>query len=485
MNSPLVSVILPVHNGERLLAESIQSVLQQDYEPVELIVIDDGSTDGTAQIAAGFADQVRYFYQPTSGAAAARNFGIRKAKGAFIAFIDADDIWPDDKLRMQMRCFEALPSVEIVQGLISRIKLPDLVKGRITGADIDFPFLYTNLGAMLVRRSVFEKIGYLDERLRFNEDTDFWLRAREANIKIAVQRKVSLIYRIHGYNLTTGENLKTMGFFAVLQKSIHRRRSSSGSVRLIRKLPFLAELLESNCSQDSLAQSIGIPMPLVSVVLCIEDHHTQTAFALESIRHQQYHPIELIIAGRELERIQVSFADVFDRVEWVEHESPELASQLNAAIQKCTGTMVTFLIDDGQWTSDKLKSQVKYLLEHPTDQYVVGQSRQIIEPGTKYSSEQIDSLNFRRNLRDQLGTLMVRRSSFDIVGGFTVGLHGMEETDWFLRAQDRGLSKGMLRTVLLYRFTQPDLRAESTEAMKTSLLETVRASVHRKRIERI
>src|ERR1700690_2344509 len=186
MDAPLGSVILPVYNGERMLAESIQSVLQQDYSPIELIVVDDGSTDGTAKITAGFVDQVRYYIQPHAGPAAARNFGIRNAMGEYIAFIDADDLWPKGKLSSQMRCFEVVPTIEIVQGLIRRTKISTLVQGHITGADIDFPFLYTNLGALLVRRSVFEKLGYLEEGLQFNEDTDFWLRAREAGTQIVI-----------------------------------------------------------------------------------------------------------------------------------------------------------------------------------------------------------------------------------------------------------------------------------------------------------
>ncbi len=157
MVNPLVSVILPVFNGERFLAEAIESVLQQGYRPIEIILVDDGSTDSTPRIAGSFADHVRYYYQPNAGPAAARNLGIRMASGEFIAFIDADDLWPEDKLAMQMRCFEAFPTVEIVQGLISRIKILNQTREQLKGADIDFPFIYTNLGSMVMRRSVFHK----------------------------------------------------------------------------------------------------------------------------------------------------------------------------------------------------------------------------------------------------------------------------------------------------------------------------------------
>jgi glycosyltransferase involved in cell wall biosynthesis len=248
MRNPLVSVILPVYNGGALLAQAIESVLEQDYRPVEIILVDDGSTDPTAQIAVEFAGQLRYFYQPNSGPAAARNLGIRMAQGEFIAFIDADDLWPAGKLRLQMRCFETFPTVEIVQGLINRVKLPNQVNGRLIGADIDFSFIYTNLGSMVMRRSVFEKIGYFEENLPFHEDTDFWLRAREAGLLILVQRKLALIYRIHGRNMTTGEDIETTGLLKIVRRSIARRRAS-GPVKDIGKLSFIPDLLEKKSTR--------------------------------------------------------------------------------------------------------------------------------------------------------------------------------------------------------------------------------------------
>jgi glycosyltransferase involved in cell wall biosynthesis len=481
MNDPLVTVILPVRNGEKLLPESIGSVLQQEYGPLELIIVDDGSSDGTARVAAEVADRVRYYYQPNSGPAAARNLGIREAKGEYIAFIDADDLWPEAKLRLQMNCFEAFPTVEIVQGLIRRIKLPGSIRGRIIGADIDFPFLYTNLGGMLIRRSVFDKIGYLDESLRFHEDTDFWLRAREAGVRILVQRRVALIYRIHGRNLTTGEDLSTTGFLKVLKKSIERRRESSGFVKPLRRLPFLPEPLQTAQAGNPRTTPQKSSRPPVSVVLSVGDHHAHVGRALESLRKQDYHPLELLVVGSRLDEVQVLVANQFEQVKWFENESLGRASQLNVAIKNCTGDLIAFLDADGEWSPGKLKTQVAYMHEHAAQEYVVGRTRHILQPGTKYPSELIDGLSFRKSLGDLLGTLIVRRSIFEQVGGFSTGLRGMEETDWLLRARDLGFPQGMLPEVLLYRFVQPDVQVDGVDQMRTALLKSVRASLHRKR----
>ena len=94
LNKPLVSVIIPVYNAERYLAEAIESVLAQTYRPIEVIIVDDGSTDSSADIAKRYNSLVRYFFQPNSGLAAARNKGISQAKGSFFAFLDVTDPEP-------------------------------------------------------------------------------------------------------------------------------------------------------------------------------------------------------------------------------------------------------------------------------------------------------------------------------------------------------------------------------------------------------
>ncbi|MFM6154726.1 MAG: glycosyltransferase family 2 protein, partial [Sphaerospermopsis kisseleviana] len=100
-NKPLVSVIIPVYNGDRHLAQAIESVLNQTYQPFEVIVVDDGSTDNSANVACSYKE-VHYLYQPNQGVAVARNTGISQARGEFIAFLDQDDLWTPDKLTVQV-----------------------------------------------------------------------------------------------------------------------------------------------------------------------------------------------------------------------------------------------------------------------------------------------------------------------------------------------------------------------------------------------
>ncbi len=112
MNSPLISCIVPVFNGERYLREALDSIFAQTYRPLEILVADDGSTDRTPYIAAAFGNRLRYLRQDNQGPAAARNLGIRAATGEFIAFLDADDVWHPEKLERQMARFQVRPELD-------------------------------------------------------------------------------------------------------------------------------------------------------------------------------------------------------------------------------------------------------------------------------------------------------------------------------------------------------------------------------------
>ena len=106
MSAPLISCIVPVYNGERFLSQTLDSVLGQTYRPLEVLLSDDGSTDGTPQIAARYSKRIRYLTHANTGPGAARNRGLRLARGDFVALLDADDLWHPEKLERQMAQFE-------------------------------------------------------------------------------------------------------------------------------------------------------------------------------------------------------------------------------------------------------------------------------------------------------------------------------------------------------------------------------------------
>ncbi len=218
------SVIIPVFNGEKYLDEAISSVLAQTLKPEEIIIVDDGSTDSTAEVVKKYHGSVLYSYQSNKGAAAARNTGLRMAKCDFISFIDADDIWVKDKNEKQMKLFNQHPGTEIVLGFL----MP--VSSKPQKHDINFPakksLLLTHLGSALIHKTVFEKIGNFDEQLALVEDTDWFFRVRESGINVWIQNEMVQYYRIHEKNSTRDKNKTNFYILLAYKKSLDRKRKS-------------------------------------------------------------------------------------------------------------------------------------------------------------------------------------------------------------------------------------------------------------------
>ena len=231
---PLVSVIIPVFNGERFLREAVQSVLDQQYSPVEIIIVDDGSTDGTATVARSLPETVHYLHQTNQGPAAARNRGIEHAQGSLIAFADVDDLWPAGKLELQLSYLIKDPNIDIVMGRIQQVVLSET----ITGPTQVEPAFSVNLGSAVIRKSVFERVGLFDETMRYSEDVDWFMRARESGATILTIDAVTLFYRQHEQNMTRGKSTTELNVLKALKKSLDRRRERTGSAAA---LPSLVE----------------------------------------------------------------------------------------------------------------------------------------------------------------------------------------------------------------------------------------------------
>lgn len=188
---------MPVFNGEEFLEESLRSVLAQDYDPFEIVVCDDGSTDGSAEILTAHPG-IRAIRQQNAGAAAARNAAVAASEGEFIAFFDADDLWPANRLTLQATFLIKRPEVGCVLGRQEWINPPTwLTRDPIYG-DLDgIPVL-----SAMVRRKVFDEIGGFDTTFTHSEDMDLMFRLREHGVGIEVLSEILLLRRFHGNNLS-------------------------------------------------------------------------------------------------------------------------------------------------------------------------------------------------------------------------------------------------------------------------------------------
>jgi glycosyltransferase involved in cell wall biosynthesis len=192
---PTVSVIIPTYNYGRFIDESLKSVFDQTFQDFEIIVIDDGSSDDTAQRLESYGSRIRYFRQQQKGPAAARNLGIRESKGEYIAFLDADDLWYPTKLEKQLKLFGTNPRLGMVLTDNSLFDDNGIYKDYVnkkgylfTGDVVSNIFLRSGVvtPTVMVRRRVFEKVGMFEENLYIAEDDNMWIR-------IAIEYEVDIV----------------------------------------------------------------------------------------------------------------------------------------------------------------------------------------------------------------------------------------------------------------------------------------------------
>jgi glycosyltransferase involved in cell wall biosynthesis len=183
LSQPLVSVILPTYNRAWILGEAIESVLAQDYPRMELIVVDDGSTDDTPDLLAAYGDRLRCICQDNSGVSAARNAGIRTARGDLIALLDSDDTWLPGKLTAQVAYFNDHPEALICQTeeiwIRNGVRVNPGKRHRKEAGMIferSLALCLVSPSAVMLRKSLLNEVGLFDEDLPACEDYDLWLR---------------------------------------------------------------------------------------------------------------------------------------------------------------------------------------------------------------------------------------------------------------------------------------------------------------------
>lgn len=213
MSDPLVSIIMPVYNGERYISEAIESVLSQTYQNLELIIVNDGSTDNSKTAIESYLQdpRIRYFEQPNAGVAAARNTAIKKSQGKLIGFLDQDDYWHPEKIETQIQYFKKYQDISLVYSdyIIfselenSKHRLSDLASFDLGQSDLHSIFIRNRIGVLtvLVKKQCIIDSGLLDTALKGTDDYELWLR-------LALDYKFQYIplplatYRWHGNNVS-------------------------------------------------------------------------------------------------------------------------------------------------------------------------------------------------------------------------------------------------------------------------------------------
>jgi glycosyltransferase involved in cell wall biosynthesis len=225
-NATLVSVVIPAFDAAAYIGEAIESVLAQAV-PMELIVVDDGSTDATCDVIATFGDRVRCLRQEHQGASAARNLGVRTSRGMRLAFLDADDLWPADKLPRQSHFLDTHTDVDVVFGHAHEFYSADLTQSERARLPLRDAMPAYVPGSMLIRRAAFERVGEFSTAWRVGEFVDWWARAREAGLNAEMQSELALLRRVHQGNSGRRAAGSQLDYVRILKRSIDRRRSLS------------------------------------------------------------------------------------------------------------------------------------------------------------------------------------------------------------------------------------------------------------------
>lgn len=223
-----ISAIIPAYNAGLYLSETIESILNQTVPVYEIILVDDGSTDQTKEIVAGFKG-VNYFWQPNSGTAAALNEGIKRASGDCFAFLDADDLWLPDKISIQADILRENPNIDMVFGFIEQFISPELPEEE--KAKIEFqsgPMIGRHKSTWLIRREAFEKVGFFKGSYSLEEFLDWYMKGKEIGLSEIVVEQTLARRRIHTTNVSRlNKNLRNE-FPKLIKAALDRRRQANG-----------------------------------------------------------------------------------------------------------------------------------------------------------------------------------------------------------------------------------------------------------------
>ncbi|MAI87260.1 MAG: glycosyl transferase [Candidatus Marinimicrobia bacterium] len=199
-----ISVIIPTYNRKKTLARAIQSVINQSLSPFEILIIDDGSNDGTEEWVKENFQNIKYIYQNNRGVSSARNIGIENANGDWVAFLDSDDEWLPNKLHEQLKAIESNPEVKFFHTneiwIRNGVRVNQMKKHKKYGGYIFEKCLdmcRVSPSSVLIQKEVFDNIGVFDESLRVCEDYDLWLRITSKYPVVFLD--VPLIYKYGGH----------------------------------------------------------------------------------------------------------------------------------------------------------------------------------------------------------------------------------------------------------------------------------------------
>gem|GEM_PF-1298435 len=436
-----VSVIIPVHNGAVFLPDAIQSVRAQNYSPIEIIVVDDGSTDATADVASSLGDDVHLIRQPKRGVSAARNVGFAAASGDLIAFLDADDLLTPGTIAAEVGCFESNPDIDMVGGYMQLIPLLGADGAAVHAPTMirNIPQLTVQMGCALFRSALVERVGGFDETLSYAEDVDWHLRAEESGIRRAILHRVTLLYRRHPANATQRTSYAVMQehYKAVLRRASARRGETVEQVqdwygdlvpRAFAPLTVSVVITLDDDQSAALAALVSLARQdcLPDEVIVITSRLTDAASAALEPLQQDCLPDEVIvITSRLTDAASAALAPLHGRVRVIAPRAD--TAPYNQGAAAASSTIIAFLKQSDRWHPSVICTQINILGQHPEIDYLLCKAEIFVEPGDDMPDTSPQPL---------LSGLAVRRHLFETIGAFDARFTCAFDHEWITRAQD-------------------------------------------------
>jgi glycosyltransferase involved in cell wall biosynthesis len=218
---------MPCFNSARYVGAAIDSALKQSHSPARIIVIDDGSTDGSEAMIRSYGARVEYFHQSNGGPASARNSGLLRTQAEYVAFLDADDIWTPDSLESRLRLLVERPEIDGVFAALSQFLSPELVSTLAASRQFDpTPSVARFPSTLLVRRKSFQQAGLFDASLRVGEMLEWVARAEAAGLRFELLDHLVLMRRIHDSNSLQRAGSSSADYLKAIKGVLSRKRSA-------------------------------------------------------------------------------------------------------------------------------------------------------------------------------------------------------------------------------------------------------------------
>ncbi len=229
-NHPLVSVIVPVYNAAKYLEEALDSIFGQTYPNLEVIAVNDGSTDDSLQILMTYTSRITIIDSTNRGAPSARNQGIAVAKGSFLAFLDADDIWHSDKLNIQVNLLQNAPDVDMTYCSFQEFLSPDLSPEQQATRIVKKGVISASLaGTSLMRSTSFHKVGFFSEAREAGDFMDWMARANETGLRVVSTEHCLYRRRSHADNNSLKQESLHRDYLEVIRENLRRKRDLKNS----------------------------------------------------------------------------------------------------------------------------------------------------------------------------------------------------------------------------------------------------------------